>query len=408
MMHHKLAIRNILRNKRRMTLTLLAIVSGCVALVLFGGFIDYSFWGLRETFIHSRLGHLQVFRRGLPEARATGRLTLDRVTFEKLAAILAAEEQVVLFTPRVKVAGLVSNGEITAAFSGDGISPEQESELGWSFFEVLQGELLEPGDREAIVLAGGLAEALDARPGQLLTLVTATAEGAFNALDAPLKGIFTTGQTDYDQHALLLPLALARALTYSSDVERVVVLLDRTESVPAVRSRLEEKIRRAGLELDLVSWSELAGFYHKVVRMYSGTFRFIKAIIALIVILSISNTMSMAVLERTREIGTMAALGAGSRTVLQVFLLEGLYLGLIGGALGLGTAFVAAQLINLSGGIAIAPPPGSSRGYVVLINMVPGVMVYALVTAVLSALLSALLPALRASRMPTAEALRAV
>ena len=73
MMHHKLAIRNILRNKRRMTLTLLAIVSGCVALVLFGGFIDYSFWGLRETFIHSRLGHLQVFRRGLPEARGTGR-----------------------------------------------------------------------------------------------------------------------------------------------------------------------------------------------------------------------------------------------------------------------------------------------------------------------------------------------
>ena len=118
--------------------------------------------------------------------------------------------------------------------------------------------------------------------------------------------------------------------------------------------------------------------------------------------------MSMAVLERTREIGTMAALGAGSRTVLQVFLLEGLYLGLIGGALGLAAAFVAAQLINLSGGIAIAPPPGSSRGYVVLINMVPGVMVYALVTAVLSALLSALLPALRASRMPTADALRAV
>ena len=109
-------------------------------------------------------------------------------------------------------------------------------------------------------------------------------------------------------------------------------------------------------------WYDLADFYNKVVALLSRQIGVVEFIIAVIIVLSISNTMIMNVLERTAEIGTSLAIGRSRRQILRQFVYEGLTVGLIGGVLGVSLGWLLATLISLVG-IPMPPPPGKSEGY---------------------------------------------
>jgi putative ABC transport system permease protein len=129
-------------------------------------------------------------------------------------------------------------------------------------------------------------------------------------------------------------------------------------------------------------------------------------VIVVIVVLSITNTVAMAVFERTREIGTLMALGIRPARVIEIFVLEALLIGVAGGGVGVmvGVAFCVA--VNALGGIPVAPPPGATRGYIAYLNLVPRVIAGSLALAILTALAGSLYPALRAARLAVAPALR--
>jgi putative ABC transport system permease protein len=130
-----------------------------------------------------------------------------------------------------------------------------------------------------------------------------------------------------------------------------------------------------------------------------------KLIIALVVILSISNTMMMSVMERISEIGTSMALGVRRARVLSRFLAEGLMIGLLGGAAGVGLGYLLAAGISRIG-IPMPPPPGMARGFVGEIMVTPGLAGDALILAGTTALLASLYPAWKASRTVIADTLR--
>ena len=131
-----------------------------------------------------------------------------------------------------------------------------------------------------------------------------------------------------------------------------------------------------------------------------------RAVITIVIVLSILNTMTMNVLERTWEIGVMLALGNARRQVLALFACEGALLGIIGGLLGAGLGLAAAAFLNVVG-IPMPAPPGMSHGFEAGISVSMLLVVTAFAVGDAATATAALPPSIRASRMVVVDALRA-
>lgn len=398
----RVALRNVLRHRRRTFLALVTIVGGITAYLLAGGFIEWIFSTMRETTIHSQLGHIQIVR---PQYFEKGVADPYRYLLPEDPALMKRIEessQAATVTPRLAFSGLISHGEATVSFLGEGVVPSREVELS-RWLLIVAGRGLADDDRNGIVLGEGLAANLGVVPGDTVVLLGTSAKGALSAVECHVAGIFTTAAKAYDDVALRVPLAVAQSMVRTTGATSWVVLLDKTERTDAVLALL--KHAQYGQSLQFVGWHELADFYNKTVSLFSKQVNVVKLIIALIIILSISNTLSMAVMERTSEIGTIMAVGSRRSDVLRAFLLEGTTLGVAGGMFGLVLSVLLAWLIS-SVGIPMPPPPGMAHGFTGQIILPPHLLLDAFVLAVGTTLIASLLPAWRASRMNIVDALR--
>lgn len=397
-----IAFRNVFRNTRRTALTVLVISFGAAALILSGGFFAYNFDGLRETTIRNGLGHLQVAsERYLAEGEERP-LQNGVAHYAELQQWLESREHVRSTTAQIDFVGLISNGEKSEAFLGSGVDPQRESLMGFSL-NLKEGEPL-AADDEAL-LGVGLAKDLKARPGDVLTLMGTTTDGALNAVDVRITGLYATGVKEFDARALKVSLSTAQRLLDTDRVSKVIVKLDATKNTELVRGELlAAGLGPHGAGLKLRSWRDLASFYKQVVMLYEAIFMFLGLIIFVLVVLSSSNTMMMSVFERVREIGTLMAFGTRRRQVLLIFVLEGAVLGVLGGLVGLVISYGLIQAINHAG-LTMPPPPSFSTGFPLLIKLVPGLFlsVFVLIVAVLTG--SAVLPAWRGARLRIVDAL---
>ncbi len=400
----KLATKNVFRNRRRTIITGLVLVFGATALILAGGFISFSFRGLRETTIRGQLGHIQLYTKEFLEREEERPLELGLENVPELKKKIAAEADVRFTMARVEFMGLISNGDKSAAFLGRGVEPEQETKLAGYALAVdtgrFLGETKENEKENEVILARGLAKSLKAGIGTYLTLMTTTSKGALNALDVKVAGIYSTGIPEYDERALMVHLRTAQELINSQKVTKLVVVLNETEKTDDVAISLEKLFP----SLRAKRWYEMATFYNAVVRLYNTIFGFLGVIIFIIVVLSSSNTMMMSIFERTREIGTQLAVGTSRARLLVNFLYEGLVIGVLGALLGLVLAYVLATLINASG-TTMPAPPGMTRGYSLIVDKVPSIFAGVFVLISLTTVVSTIIPAFKASRMKIVDAL---
>lgn len=402
-----LALRNIFRNKRRTAITFMAIITGVVSLIVFGGFIEYTFWGLREQTIRTQLGHIQVYKEGYSEkgiAEPGKYLIEDPEVIEKTISNMP---NVTMVTHRLTFSGLISTQQKTLPCKGIGVVVEKEKEMS-GFETIVAGGQLEADQTDGGVVGSELMKALGAKVGDYLTILTTTPDGVINAVDFKVVGITQTGSQDYDSVFVKLPIETVQNLLNTTAVEKIIVFLKDTKDVDKVASLLAEAINKNKMDLELKKWSELAEFYWKVVGVYHGIFNVVKVIIGVIALFSIANTITMSVYERVREIGTMRAIGTTRSRIITLFITEGALVGIFGGLLGIFVGILVAHIINISGGIYISPPPGMSKGYVSLILIVPKVVIYAFSSIVVVAILSSIYPAYKASRLKIVEALQHV
>ena len=139
--------------------------------------------------------------------------------------------------------------------------------------------------------------------------------------------------------------------------------------------------------------------------LYTGMFEVLATIMAIVVMFAVANTMTMAVFERTQEIGALRAIGAKRSDILSMFVYEGIVIGLIGGVIGAALTLLISAFIQQIGGIPIAPPPGMSRGYQAALLITPGVLALAFAVTSFITLASSIFPAVSASRFKIVEAL---
>jgi len=398
-----LALRNVFRNRRRTAITFLSIVSAACAIIVFGGFIDFSFEGLRETTIRTQLGHLQIAKKGYFDQGAglsERYLIADPAQIEK---DIRRSPLVNATTWRLTGSGLISNGETTLSARLIGVMPEREEEFS-AFEIVLAGRQLDEDTPDGCVIGSGLAKGLHAKENASLTILSTTLDGVVNAVDCQVVGVVRTASKEYDNVYVKVPLPLLQRLVDTDKVEKILVLANDTRQTPQLRSFVEASLKRWP-QLEYRTWLELAEFYRGVVNLYTGIFSLTAIVLGLVVFLSIANTMGMSAFERFREIGTLRAIGQTRAGIVKLFVCEGFLIGIIGGLLGLLAGSALAWAINAAGGIEVAAPPGMSTGYTAFINLSPQAFAYALLTAIAASTLSSFYPGYLASRMDIIKAL---
>jgi putative ABC transport system permease protein len=398
-----IAFRNVFRNTRRTGMTLLVVTCGTVALVLTGGFVVYNFEGLRETTIRNGVGHLQIYTNQYLDQGEDRPLEHGIGRYQELQRWLEGQPHVVATAGEVGLMGLISNGEKSETFIGRGVDPSRETAMGFSA-NLRSGANLTDAAGEAEALLGTeLATSLKAKVGDVLTLLSTTSDGALNAIDVRVVGLFATGIKDYDARAVKVGLGAAQRLLATDRVSKIVVRLDETRWTEAVAEKVAAGLPpTAGLRVK--QWRDLATFYQQVVTLYTAIFYFMGLIIVALVILSSSNTMMMAVLERMREIGTLMAIGTRRRQLVTIFVVEGALIGAIGALAGLAVSAGLIRLIN-GAGIMMPPPPSFSTGIPLKVFFVPAHFVVIALVMVITLTVASVAPALRGARLKIVDAL---
>jgi len=412
----KLALRGLTRNRRRSMVTLLAIAFGFAAITLFAGYTHNVYDGMSRGAIHTEmLGHLTLNKRGM---RKEGKLDPERYLLtanevDTLAKLLKDEPHVVMVAPRLVLSGLVSNGRASTIFIAEGIEPaamerlqkdvltEREKQSG--LYDNMKKQL-DPAHPEVVELSEGLVEMLHLAAGGQAAVLVNTLTGQANALDITVGHTFNTGNAGSNDKFAFVSLALARSLLDAEGrADRLTILLDDVKQTEAMRTRLKEKLRTAGFDVEIHTWQELSDFYNQVHGMFDMIFGFIFSIVLTVVIMSVANSMGMTVIERTREIGTLRAIGLKRSGVVQQFTTESMLLTLTGCLVGLLITLGVRWGINLAN--ISYTPPNSASPVPLLVDMDIGRTLFTFVLMGVVGTLAAYLPARRAAKKDIIDAL---
>ena len=394
------ACRNVLRNRRRSLMALAITAVGTAAVLIGGGFALFTYDSLREVSARDT-GHVVLGARDffdgdedLPMQNGlAGAAALD----ERLRALPGVRAVL----PRIQFSGLISNGDKSAIFIGAGVVPELDFRVRGPQMKFIEGEPFGPGAAvPEIALGKDLAKLMKAKVGSSLTLLATTTEGNLNAVDVIVRGLISVGVPDIDKRLVLTDVAAVQRLLLTDKVSTLSLYLKDTGDTGVVASRVQADEP----QLAVRTWLDLAVFYQAVRELYNRIFGMLGAIMLVIVLFAMSNTMSMAVAERTREIGTLRAMGTHPGEIVRNFLFEGIAIGAAGALAGM--AIAAATTFTLTfAGLQMPPPPGRSSGYPLLVNF--SALLYAATAAAVIAIsaLAAYFASAKAARKPITEAL---
>jgi putative ABC transport system permease protein len=463
----KIALRNILRNRRRSLMTGSAVAAGALATLLFGGFAAYIFAGL-ETNNVQRIGHFTVFRAGYFLFGAGNPAAYGIDKYRDVMALIGTDPvlrpMINVITPTQSLLGIAGNfsGENDASktFIGLGLIPSDRDRMrGWDEFGT--GATSAPDARlsdkdesrgliglglarilglcrplglkgcPSIPTAGAVSDKAASAPNESLRelarrdagasdtasnaphieLLAATAGGAPNVVTLTVGGADPQGVKELDDNYIAMPVALAQQLVYGRGEHKVtgiVLQLHRSEDMPAARARLLTLFHDKHLDLDVRDFGELTPFYGQAKRLFSAIFLFIALVMGVIVLFAVVNTMTMNVMERTNEIGTVRAMGVRRGGIRSQFIAEGFLIGAFGATAGSALAFLIAALVNHNGLTWVPPGNANPVPLHVAVSSSPSLVIAAWIGLVLIATIAALVPANSAARLSVVDALRHV
>lgn len=361
----KFAWLNTLRNRRRSLVTLTIAALGTAAILLAGGFALFTYQGLAQSSARTT-GHLVI---GQPAQFTSDEDTPLQHGLNDVAALkarLLADDAVRQVLPKVEFSGLISNGDKSTVMMAAGIEPDAEFAVKGPFLTLKAGALLAGGERQRVMLGEGLARSLKAEPGSSLTLLASTTAGALNAVDVTVAGIFSTGIAEVDKRLVYTDIVTAQQLLVTDRVSTLGVFLDRMAATPGAQARLQAALPTLAVQ----TWLDQATFYRSVKALYNRIFGALGLIIGVIVVFVVTNAMAMAIIERTREIGTLRAVGTLPGQLVRSFALEGMLLGGTGAVLGAGLALAVAVGLLLFP-VEMPPPPGRNVGYPLQVALDP-------------------------------------
>lgn len=397
-----MAFRNVLRNRRRTLITLAALTVGVTAVGTIRGILN----GLQETIVNSTiesaLGSLQIHRTGYLANVLSTPLSLDFEWNDALIDKVKSVKGVTAVAPRIQFAGsLTIDAEETPEalfFAASAVDPQLEPAV-----TPRRKQLFTEGttfDDEHVVLGDSLAAAFGAKPGTKVILLAPDRDGSLNGELAQVGGAMRAIMPG-EMKIAVVPLSLAqKLLRMEGRVTEVAVAVDDLSQLERITRELKTVL---GPQFEVHGWSDLAPERQTIMKLQTAVTSIISFVFLMLMLLGVANTMMMSVLERTREVGTMMAVGLTRGSVMGLFLLEALVMGALGSAAGLSVTALLVFALSRNG-LHVTPPNATMPLDVFPFITLP-YTVFTLLAAILGSVLFALYPAWRASRLRPVQAL---
>lgn len=407
----KIAFRNLLRYKRRTLLTASLVTIGVVFVLLFIS-ISGSFKNMMVgQMTDSMLGHLEVHRKGYLSSidNLPLNLNLKLQSYKKLEDILSKQPEVEAFSPRIKFGGMFSTFVETTNIRLNGVYPDREFKtIPLLTSRIIKGvKTLNKGE---ILIPDLLASGMKVNVGDTVVVVATNKDGSVNGKQFKVGGVLEsiTGPGGRDGY-IHFEDATEVLRMEEMEVSEVAIRLKNFGQLHAFSDKLEGllsgELNKQGKPIyEVHTWEKLSPFYN-IARMIDVMAFFIKLMLIAVVLVSIMNVMIMAVYERIREIGTIAAIGTLPGKILSMFVLEGLFLGTMGALAGDLIGLIIVLILNRVG---ITFDFGRQTGLVLSATIAPSDILMISIIVIIISVVASLQPAYKASKMEPIKALRHV
>ena len=401
----RLAARNLFRHTRRTVLTVIVIIVAVGVLILGRAFID----GIEESIvvgaIDGMVGHVMARPAGYPALGVQH--PIDELLSLDAAARAFLDREAKAWTERTLFAPVLVHGPDSLRVRAIAYDPERDPKVFLRTLWSIEGAEPVPG-REQIMVAVGVAKLLRLKVGDVIVAQTRTHKGALNAMRFEVSGVFRSKNAGLDLNTMLVPMKTARELIRTSLPSHVVARLDRRDRAAEVASGLAARL---GKQADVVTWQEETAELIALQRIRRRALGLIVFVLMVLAAFGIANTILMAAYERVRELGTLRAMGMTGGGVISLFLWEGLFMGLVGAALGAGwgsacSIYLSRHPVDMSS--AMQTTSGAlSFSTLIYARFDPVIATVAVVFGVVVAVLASIYPARIASRVSPAQAIHA-
>lgn len=405
----KISYRNLQRNSRRTLLTASLITLGVIFVLVYtalaGSFKNYMIGQITD----SMLGHIQIHKKGY--VASVDNLPLDRNLNEKALTLIESHIKdnpyIESYSYRIKFGGMFSNFTSTTNIRLNAVTPENEFKTLPQLKNRIKGLEAPTIKKGEILVPELLAKGMKVEKGDTIVLVANNKKGSVNGINLKLAGVVERisgpgGRDGYIHIEDAKKVLRIKGMEVSEIVIRlkdVSMLEDAVKSLKPIADQLNKMDKPA---FEIHTWKKLSPFYN-IVKMLDIMNISIQIILISIVLISILNVMIMSVYERIKEIGTIAAMGTPPKTIIKLFLTEGLMLGILGAVLG---SMVSVLIVLGLDAAQITYSFGRQSNLILEPSLSIMQVVSVSVIVVIISLIASISPAIKASKLDPVEALR--
>ena len=403
-MFFQIPFRNLSRNRRRTLLGMAIIALGTMMSYVVIGYVDFSLANIRDVTVR-QYGNFQIASRRLWSDELDGfKYLLAAETVNQVNQILEDAPEVVAYTGQLQMSGLAYIGNKTKILRLIAVKPGNAA-LDYNDLVIAgQGTGLQPDDRGMALIGKSFAEEINLKPGDRFTVTASTVSGQFNSLPLEVAGLFSLNNAQAESQVVFVPLRFGQDLLNTDKITKIIAKTANIKATDPASNSVQHRLNLLDSDLQVRTWVQLSDFYRQIVNFFDILFGFITAAVFVLVFFMILQVLTLSLLERTREIGTLRAIGTKRGEIFRIFLMESLILGLLGSLAGV--------LIGQMFGIGFNQlglgwtPPGAVEDVPIKLSLTPVNAILPVVATTAATLASALYPSVYSARIQIVEALR--
>ncbi|MDD4974967.1 MAG: FtsX-like permease family protein [Bacteriovorax sp.] len=401
-MRFKIALRNITRHRLRSLLSISMIAGAVCSIILFHGLSDFVLESLKHIAAENQFGNMQIAKDKYWAPGKEGR-KLRMFNLDELKQLKELHPEVIKVSGRLSFFGLVSNGDLSIGGKVIGVDTIGEPNFTKSM-RIMSGKFFNDNNAKEGMIGQLLAKQMNVKPGDNITVLTNTVDGVMNAMDLTVSGIFSAGIDEIDSQVIYIPLGLTQTILDTPNVDIAVLKFAKLAQSETSAPIINRELKAGNTLLRARTWQDLAVLFRQCEKFYAVQNRLIEAILLALMFLGILNSVSMTVVERTGEIGTLRSFGESRSDIISQFVLESLLLTLVGTIVGSIGSWAIIQIIHIA---KIATEmPGVSVPFTLHLNFLFSSVFYASFLALATSVIATYIPAKRAAHMNIVDALR--
>ncbi|MDT8317343.1 MAG: ABC transporter permease [bacterium] len=403
----RISWRNLWRNPRRSAILISAIVICIFALLITLSYINGVLNQMVRNSVEFHLGEMEIYKKGFFNDRDPLRHITEP---EEVTAFLDSAEGVKSYAPRVEGRGLISSSYSSSGVRIIGIEPDMETAITLVRRSIIKGDYLAPGAGHSILIGQKMADKLKVKLGGKIVLTVQTINNELASDAFRVGGIYKTISSDFDKYMVYIPIESARRIM---EIERgvtgIVLRTENNADMTELKAAINERFDHIGAEA--LTWEELEPLISEMVRISKKWNMIFFVAIFIILSIGIINTQNIAVYERMHEIGVVRAMGTKPVFIFSMIMLETLFLGAVGIAVGFLLSYPIILWFSIKGLSLAMFSEGLEMfglGARIYFDIEFMDIVYSAVSIFITAFFGAFIPAVRASRLEPVKAIRYV